>query len=137
MFNEHGEFKVTLQGDKLLVVVTGAWNVETAKAYSDTVIDTIRPVKDKCWGLISDVREWELCSLDCELLIVKLSAQCREKGLKREAVVNNNIESVKLDLFHRHAKNHTPRTSLDAFQRRFFETDTEAKEWLKNEGYGL
>ena len=137
MFNEHGEFKVTLQGDKLLVVVTGAWNVETAKAYSDTVIDTIRPVKDKCWGLISDVREWELCTPDCELLIVKLSAQCREKGLKREAVVNNNIESVKLDLFRRHAKNHTSRTSLDAFQRRFFETDTEAKEWLKNEGYGL
>jgi len=37
MFNEHGSFNVTLEGDILLAVITGAWNSETAKAYKEKI----------------------------------------------------------------------------------------------------
>ena len=80
MFNQHGGFKVTLVGDIVLVVVTGAWNAETAKAYSEVFLEIISPIKDKPWGLISDVMEWELCTPDCELLIVQLSVECKRLG---------------------------------------------------------
>jgi hypothetical protein len=137
MFNEHGDFNLTLQGDILFVVVTGAWNAETANAYRAAILKTIEPSKGKLWGLISNICEFELCTPECELLIVQLAAECRGKGLKREAVVNKNIESVKLDLFHKHSKNAPSESSRDVFQRRFFATDSEARFWLDNEGYGL
>ncbi|WP_293747196.1 hypothetical protein [uncultured Paraglaciecola sp.] len=137
MFNQHGGFKVTLVGDIVLVVVTGAWNAETAKAYSEVFLEIISPIKDKPWGLISDVMEWELCTPDCELLIVQLSVECKRLGMKREAIINTNIESVKLDLFHKYTKKQPSKALPDVFERRFFKTDSEAKEWLKNEGYGL
>ncbi|MFT4809292.1 MAG: hypothetical protein ACI9LX_002639 [Paraglaciecola sp.] len=137
MFNEHGEFTVTRQDNILLVHVIGAWNAETASAYTDTINKTIEPFNGKSWAIISNVDQWELCTPDCELLMVQLVAKCRDKSLKREAIVNCNIKSIKMELFHKHSKNNPSQISPEEFQRRFFETDTEAREWLKNEGYGL
>ena len=137
MFNEHGEFTVARQGNILLVHIIGAWNVETAKAYKQTFNKTIETIKDEAWALISNVEQWELCTPDCEILIVQLGVESRDKGLKREAVVNTNTESVKLDLFHKHIKKDTTEISPHVFQRCFFKTDIEANQWLKNEGYGL
>jgi hypothetical protein len=137
MFNEHGGFNVSLDGETLLIVVTGAWNVETAKTYSELVHNTIEPVKDKFWGLISDLNEWELCTPECELLLVKLFTECRSKGLQREAIVNSNTSSVKLDLFNKHSNSYNCEVSPDGFKRGFFKTTSEAKEWLTSEGFGL
>lgn len=134
MFNEHGEFKVTIQGDILLAVVSGAWNLETAKAYRETMLKTIESANGNFLCLISNVNAWELCTPDCQLLMGQLAKECIAKGLKREAVVNENIESVKMDLFRKHTIKNTTKTSLDAFQRSFFETDTEAREWQKKQG---
>lgn len=136
MFNEHGGFELKLDGDILLAVVNGAWNVETAKAYGQAILKLIEPCKHKTWALISDVKEWELCTPDCELLMRQLWAECWGKGMKREAVINNNIQSVKLDLFHKHTKQGSLKVSPDVFQRCFFETEKEAREWLNNQGYG-
>lgn len=137
MFNEHGEFAVTRQGNILLVYASGAWNVETAKAYIHTIKEAIEHIKDESWALISNVEQWELCTPDCEILMVNLAKECRAKGLKREAIVNKNTKSVKLELFHKHSKQYTGEPSPSQFQRRFLKTDTEAKSWLKNEGFGL
>lgn len=137
MFNEHGGFNVSFEGETLLIVLTGAWNVETAKTYSDTVLNTVEPVKGKFWGLISDLNEWELCTPECELLLVNLFRECRSKGLRREAIVNINTASVKLDLFHKYAKKYICEPSSDGFKRGFFKTATEAKEWLAHEGFGV
>jgi hypothetical protein len=61
MFNEHGEFNVTIQGDILFAVVSGAWNLETAKAYRETMLKTIESANGNFLGLISNVNAWELC----------------------------------------------------------------------------
>lgn len=137
MFNEHGGFKVVLQDDVLFVTVTGAWNAETANAYKDVIHKTIAPLKGTFWGLISDVSAWELCTPDCELIIVELSAHCREEGLKREAMVNKSTESIKLELFHKHLSNNTPESPPHVFHRHFVKSQAEAKEWLMQQGYGL
>lgn len=137
MFNEHGGFDLKREKDILLVDVTGAWNAETAKAYREAIVKIMVPAKDKPWALISNVEQWELCTPDCKLLIVELTKHCRDNGLKREAVVNSNTASVKLDLFHKNMKKQTSKASPDVFERDFFETEKEAREWLKNEGYGL
>jgi hypothetical protein len=137
MFNEHGDFTVTRQGNILLVHVIGAWNAETAKAYTETIKKTIEPFNGKSWALITNVEQWELCTPDCELLMVKLVAECKDKNLKREAIVNSNVKSIKMELFHKHSKNNSPQTSPEVFQRSFFETDTAAKEWLKIQRYCL
>jgi hypothetical protein len=74
---------------------------------------------------------------ECELLLVQLFTECRDNGMKREAIVNNNTASVKLDLFHKHAKIDKPEIVFDGFKRGFFKTEKEAREWLNIEGYGL
>ena len=53
MFNEHGEFNVTLHNNILLAVVAGAWNAETENAYRDTILGILTPLKGNLWGLIS------------------------------------------------------------------------------------
>jgi predicted type IV restriction endonuclease len=137
MFNKHGDYTVTRQGNLLLVSVAGAWNAETAKAYKETINKAIELFNGKSWATISNVDQWELCTPDCELLMIQLLTECRDKNLQREAIVNRNIKSVKMDLFHKASKKDIPEPSPDVVPRRFFETDTEAKEWLNNEGYGL
>ncbi|WP_232787787.1 hypothetical protein [Paraglaciecola sp. MB-3u-78] len=52
MFNQHGDFNITLQGDILFVVVTGPWNAETANAYRAAILKTIEPGKGKLWGFM-------------------------------------------------------------------------------------
>jgi hypothetical protein len=51
--------------------------------------------------------------------------------------VNKNTASVKLDLFHKHAKIDKPEIVFDGFKRGFFKTEKGAREWLNIEGYGL
>lgn len=136
MFNEHGGFELKLDGNILLAVVNGAWNAETAQAYREAILKLIESLHHKPWALISNVNDWELCTPDCELLMGQLLAECRGKGIKREAVINSNIQSVKLDLFHKHTKQQSLKPPPDVFQRCFFETEEEARKWLKNEGYG-
>lgn len=136
MFHEHGGFDLKLEDDILLVDVNGAWNAETAKAYRKAIVKTMEPAKGKSWALISNVEQWELCTPDCELMIVELTKYCRDNGLKREAVVNSNTASIKLELFHKHLKKQAS-TSLPAvFQREFFKAEKEARAWLKSQGYG-
>ena len=119
MFNEHGEFAVTRHGNILLVHVTVAWNAETAKAYKFIINKTIAPINGISWAIIINVEQWELCTPDSDFMMLQLVAQCRSNGLKREAIVNKNIESVKLELFHKHDKKHDSESSPDMFQRRF------------------
>ena len=99
MFKEHGDFTLTRQGNVLIAYVSGAWNAETEKAYGAIIHDSIKPFNGGPWVLISNVEEWELCTPDCQKLMMQLAVECRSKGLKREAIVNSNIDSVKLDLF--------------------------------------
>ncbi|WP_299079799.1 hypothetical protein [uncultured Paraglaciecola sp.] len=137
MFKEHGDFTVTRQGNVLIAYVSGAWNAETEKAYGAIIHDSIKPFNGGPWVLISNVEEWELCTPDCQKLMMQLAVECRSKGLKREAIVNSNIDSVKLDLFDKSARQDVPKPSTDSFQRHFVATDQDAVRWLKGEGYKL
>jgi hypothetical protein len=136
MFNEHGGFNVTLQGDVLVVVVTGAWNAETAKAYQDVVQSSISSIKGKAWGLICNLSEWELCTPDCESMIIDLVTKCRHDGMRREAFICET-DSVKLDLFYKRDKSDVSQVIVEQPQRRFFNNDQSAWQWLEAGGYGL
>ena len=135
MFNEHGGFNVSLKGDILVVVVTGAWNAETAKAYEDVVHRCVSAIKGKTWGLVCNLSEWELCTPDCELMIIDLVTKCRHSGMHREAFICET-DSVKLDLFYKRDKKNISEVTVERQQRRFFNSNQAAWEWLKNEGYG-
>jgi hypothetical protein len=56
------------------------------------------------WALLAMSMHGNCAPPDCELLMRQLAKECIAKGLKREAIVNNNIESVKMDLFHKYLK---------------------------------
>ena len=135
MFREHGEFVVTRQGNILVAQVFGAWNAETAKSYKEAILKNIEPLKGKDWALISNVEKWELCTPDCQALMMQLIVESKEKGLKREAIVNSNTQSVKLDLFTRYSNLEPSENTDTSFLRQFVKTNIEAENWLQSEGF--
>ena len=98
----------------MLAYVTGDWNAETAKAYKHSINKAIETINDKSWAIISNVDQWELCAPDCELLMILLVAEYRDKNLKREAIVNNT-KSVKIELFHKNSKINSTINRPDVF----------------------
>ena len=136
MFREHGEFVVTRQGNILVAQVYGAWNAETAKSYREAILKNIEPLNGDNWALISNLEKWELCTPDCQTLMMQLIVESKQKGLKREAIVNSNTQSVKLDLFTRYSNLEPSEDANTSFQRQFLATNNEAENWLKSEGFG-
>ena len=136
MFNEHGGFRLTLQGNIMFAHITGPWNAETANAFKGAINKEIEPLKGQSWAIICDIYEWELCTPDCELLIVDFMVKCRELGLKRSAIVSS-AHSVKLDLFKKNRDAERTQKVTDGFRREFFTSEALAKSWLDKEGFEL
>ncbi|MGF1743285.1 hypothetical protein L4C34_20000 [Vibrio profundum] len=58
--NPHGEYKVKVKGRLLIAKTIGAWNVQTVEEFCDALIVESNQFHGECWGLVVDMREWEL-----------------------------------------------------------------------------
>ena len=129
VFNPHGQFHIALSHQVVKVVCKGAWNLETMQLYAKACSEQVRPLFGQQWAMLSDINEWELATPDVEPLLIETFKQAIVLGLKREAVVNSS-GTVKLDQF-----NITLPAIPNDFERRFFTTESEARQWLAEEGF--
>lgn len=136
MFTEHGCFDVELRGNILFLEIEGAWNIETALAYQETIAEVIRPVIGKHWAAITIMSNWELCTPDSETVIVNITIDALKKGLVREAVVNNS-GLIKLELFEKYRNVTPPSDSKIPFRRRIHKDEEAALEWLASAGFSV
>lgn len=123
MFNLHGTFNIELRDDIVFVDMIGAWNIETAIAFSDEIKEIIKPIFGRPWAALTHMEEWELCTPDCESVIVEFSLNAKRSGLTRKAVVNE-MESTKLELFSRFRNDTLVKQANPEFNRRFLKTST-------------
>jgi hypothetical protein len=135
MFNLHGAFKIELRNDIVFVDMIGAWNIETAIAFSDEIKKVVKPIYGRPWAALTHMDEWELCTPECKPVIVEFSLNAKRSGLTREAVVNEK-ESTKLELFSRVRNDSLVKQANPEFDRRFFKNIDPGLAWLHSEGFG-
>ena len=129
MFSAHGSFKIARHKNVLIVWSSGAWNLETVNEYAAAAAVHTMPIIDKPWSQISNISEWELATPDVEPVIARLLREGSERGLCREAVIND-AGTVKLEQFDRSKK-----VVIEGFKRRFFTCYKDAAAWLREEGF--
>jgi len=69
---EHGEFQVKAEGQVIVSYLTGAWNVETANKYFESVRQHARSIYDKSWARLVDLSQWEGSGDDVAKVLVSL-----------------------------------------------------------------
>lgn len=136
MFSSHGDFSVELRGSILFISMYGGWNVETALGFKKAVEEATKPVKSTQWAALTCMSKWELCTPDCEPIIVEFSVKAKRDGLTREAVVNSsNVSQIKLSLFEKYRDEALVMQANPEFVREFFQDKKPALNWLIDEGY--
>ncbi|MDM7861630.1 hypothetical protein QTP81_13600 [Alteromonas sp. ASW11-36] len=127
-FAGHGEYDIKRSGNVLYVNLRGGWNEEAAIAYAKDIEQSIKPLINRPWAIISNLSDWELFTPECFPIISQLVIQAIQSGLCKEAIVSQP-NSVKLQPFK------LPKDAFPTFQRRFFPGLLEAKSWLMEEGF--
>lgn len=130
MFKAHGDFKLELRGNILLSHSYGAWNKETALEYVKEATALLAPVINQPWAIITHISDWELATPDCDLIHKVIIGNAVKLGLSREAVVNSKGQ-IKLEQFNLSLPDD------NNFQRRIFEDEPAALQWLNQQGYAF
>lgn len=127
---QHGEFTLSVSGNILLAKLSGAWNEEAARAFSQNLKTTVMPLIGADWGHLVYLDDWRLGVPEIKPIVEELVAWCCDNGLKRAAHVYSPSMVKKLQL-----EDFVAETG--DFQRRAFASEAEAIAWLAVEGYEL
>jgi len=98
MFEQHGDFNVFVVNNTITLTLEGAWNVETSLAYQQEIREKARHLKGSPFGVLTLLNDWELCTPECEKVLVEIVQTAISWGMQKEAVVNDT-GAAKLLLF--------------------------------------
>lgn len=136
MFEQHGNFNVFVVNNTITLTLEGAWNVETSLAYQREIREKATPLKGSPFGVLTLLDDWELCTPECEKVLVEIVQAAISWGMQKEAVVNNN-GAAKLLLFEKHKHLHIDDIKEKHFHRRIFSQQSDAISWLAREGFHI
>ncbi len=122
----HGSFKLFIKDQTLVVKAIGAWNYEEAVSFGNEYKRLVCKLRDKPWGCLVDLTEWELFTPDASDYIDELNEWGNINNQKYEAVVCDL--SIHQDLLE---KSHEVLTNVET---KFCENLQQAHEWLEAVG---
>lgn len=127
----HGEFEITVQGPVLIARLTGSWNQEAAQAFEKAFVQAADALTTGEWAHLVYLDDWDLGVPEMMPVIERLVGWCVSHGLKRSAqfYCPSMLKKYQLDLM-----------VIDRqgdFERRVFDDEEAAKQWLRSEGYPL
>jgi hypothetical protein len=126
---QHGDFRLTINGQILVAYVRGSWNEEAAQAYSDEYQRQASRLGSR-WGHLVFLDEWSLGIPEIVPVIQQLVSWSIEHGLTRAAHVYSPSMLKRLQLeemIH----------DGGAFIHKGFASVDDAVGWLQQEGYSL
>lgn len=121
--NPHGDYRVEVKGHLITATVLGAWNIETVEEFCNTLITQSNQVNDKHWGLVVDMRGWELCVPEVWARADKTLQTLHEHNLSCQALLFNSL--IQKDLMFKHRS----RSQGDNENFKFFTDLTSAVDW--------
>jgi hypothetical protein len=136
MFEQHGNFSVIVANNTITLTLEGAWNVETSVAYQREIKEKAHLLKGRPFGVLTLLDDWELCTPECEKVLVDIVQTAISWGMQKEAVVNDK-GAAKLLLFEKHKHLHIDDIKEKHFHRRIFSHKSDAVSWLASEGFHI
>ncbi|WP_199609797.1 hypothetical protein [Flocculibacter collagenilyticus] len=124
-FKEHGELKLEIEGNILIVEGTGPWNTEALQASGTAVTPLAKQLKDKPWGVLAILHGTPIHTPEATALLVEFVKDDILHGRKGIAIILENCEHVDFAKLH----------LADIYERAgdqyaFFENKADAKHWL-------
>ncbi|GAA5214130.1 hypothetical protein ACFSJ3_04070 [Corallincola platygyrae] len=124
---EHGRYQIELQDRVVIVRFFDAWNEETSRRMCAEFLQVASTIADKPWACLVDLVHWGLGGPEVMAPIIEVNNWCTENNQAMEAVVC----TVKLqEVLLRELQKALPKT-----ESQFFETESEARAWLRDAGY--
>lgn len=89
MFDEHGEYKISVIGNVYLAKFTGSWNLSLTQHYVQEVKGILENHDFEHWGLLLDMTHWGLASPEAIELGSQLELLGLQHGMRHYACVFN------------------------------------------------
>ncbi len=124
MFLPHGEYRIELDNNVMLVEAKGPFNIEVVKQYSQQVAATLRQLV-LLWGQVVILHQNSLFTPEAEQLMYKTVKDRKEHGLVASAVIINGsasqfiIEQQVAQIY-----------QASKVSYRFFDDECEARAWV-------
>lgn len=94
---EHGTHDLELDGQIIIGVMHGSWNLPQTEIYIQDIQKLAESIYEKPWYRISDMRNWELAIPESEVLIAEFFDWCRQHGcVDTYYVVDNMMQKSQL-----------------------------------------
>ncbi|MEH6344363.1 MAG: hypothetical protein V7785_04710 [Bermanella sp.] len=87
MFDEHGDYKISVIGNVYLAKFTGSWNLSLTTHYIQDVKKILESNDFKHWGLLLDLTHWGLASPESIELGSQLELFGLQHGMRHYACV--------------------------------------------------
>lgn len=124
-----GSFKIWTEGNVLFASVTGAWSQDTALRYVKEFKQQVEGFSGNEWAQLVSLDNWILGTPEIEPIITELANWNLARALRCTGFVHSahslrhyQIENMLVEEFENYTRKH-------------FETEEEAFEWLKDQGF--
>ena len=129
MFDEHGEYKISVIGNVYLAKFIGCWNLSLTEHYIQDVKEILENNDMKRWGLLLDMTQWGLASPEAIELGSQLELLGQQHGLSHYVCVFRAIVQQ-----HQVEKNISSVPEISYFKSKSSE---QAIEFLTQSGYEI
>ena len=131
IFSAHGKWDIKLVGNVVVQRMYESWNEEGMLAYINDFRQTVEPLIDTKWAILSIFEEWELGHPDMDKHVVKHCEWFIKNGCIRDCHVYSSgiLKSAQLEK--------TAPVKQGDYLRRVFPCVPEAVTWLENEGFSI
>ncbi|MGF1739988.1 hypothetical protein L4C34_02690 [Vibrio profundum] len=87
---DYGLYTFEIRSEVLIHSSYGQWNAESTLNYHNLMIRYVDSICHQPWGIIADLRQWELCPPDCWEILDETMKYCVQHGLCCHATLPNN-----------------------------------------------
>lgn len=122
----HGDFKIIKYKHSLDVKIIGQWNYEGAIGYIDKFKKAASSISQNDWGVIVDLREWELGTPETERPIAELQFWCKDNNQRYEATVigDKDIRRFQMDKY-------LETLDRNSIEQKYFKNYDDAIKWFQ------
>lgn len=121
----HGDYKIEISGEIIIVRLYNAWNEECSKAFLNDYKNIIVEERFKQFGVLADLKNLEGATPDAIKLFKSITAWTFEHGqIARAIVCNSDLKKYIIELA----------LKDNLFQTKAFDEETTAMRWLKQKG---
>jgi len=128
MSNPHGRYTIEREERTIFIRVMGAWNLEGYRDFVAAFKQEALALREQPWGVIVDIREWELSTPEVEAEEDELQLWTLHNNQRWRAFVSDAsyIKALKIE--------EGAKPVEEGIESRFFSSHKDARQWFASLG---